>query len=347
MSKALRSDLRKFAWTGAAVLDACPVQAGHGQLLVLTADGVLHGFDFDTGVGARLCAVELPPLPASDGAEHFGVPAFRLHASADGSHAAIVVDNGREGLVVHVPTGKVTMRLDGGDYHEDTVRFSACFVHHDGRDVLVHRTAWNRLDAADPATGASLTERRPEHHLDYFHGRLQASPDGAHIFDDGWVWHPISMPRVFSLAAWLGGNRFEAEDGASVVYLTQRDNWNTPACWIDAGHVALWNVADWDYDEFSETGTGPGVRVFDATEADRSKPWAMDLPAGKVLDLFSDGTRLYVAVESGTTAWDVASRAQVARFPGFVARRHDPVRNTLVGFGPAEIVELALPTPGS
>ena len=56
----------------------------------------------------------------------------------------------------HIRGSRPTLHLDGGVYHENTVPFSACFVPFQGRDVLVHRTAWNRLDAADPATGKSL-----------------------------------------------------------------------------------------------------------------------------------------------------------------------------------------------
>ena len=59
----------------------------------------------------------------------------------------------------------------------------------EGRTVLVHATKWNRLDACDPRTGASLTARsiapyerdkRPEHYLDYFHAGLVPSPDQTH-----------------------------------------------------------------------------------------------------------------------------------------------------------------------
>ncbi|NHZ43323.1 hypothetical protein [Massilia aquatica] len=75
----------------------------------------------------------------------------------------------------------VTMRLDGGDYHAEQVPFSACFLRHAGRNVLVHRSAWNRLDVADAASGASLTERvfdepegdkSPGHYHNRFRGRI-------------------------------------------------------------------------------------------------------------------------------------------------------------------------------
>lgn len=79
--------LRTLAWSGDAIVDACPVQAQYGALLILTADGALHGVDPDTGAHAELCRVELPSLAHEAGSRK---PSLRLHAAADGAHAAVV-----------------------------------------------------------------------------------------------------------------------------------------------------------------------------------------------------------------------------------------------------------------
>jgi len=345
-------------WEHTPIVDTCTVQAGYGHLLVLTADGSLHGVDLDTGRPTTLCSLSLPPLPPATGRAASGTPAYRLHAAPDGRYAAIVTDYGRHGLVVDLATGAPTMQLDGGDYYPHTVPFSACFLRHRDRTIFVHRTAWNRLDAADPASGASLTARdiepytnddRPAHFLDYFHGRLVPSPDGSRLFDDGWVWHPVSIPRAWSVAAWLDANPFESEDGASVVDLTQRDDWDTPACWIDNRHIAYWGLADWDEDEFAETGQDAGVRILDVTVAlqsnDRRIPMATE--PHQIGGLFSDGASLYVATPAGTTIWRIASGAPLGALPGFVARRHDPVRGSLIAFDAGTIAEYRLPVPAT
>jgi hypothetical protein len=337
-------------WEHAPIVDTCAVQAGYGHLLVLTTDGSLHGIDLDTGRHTALCSVSLPPLPPPEDHTAFGAPACRLHASPDGRHAAIVADYGQHGLVVDVATGTPTMQLDGGDYYPETVPFSACFLRHRDRTVFVHRTDWNRLDAADPATGASLTAREiapythndpPAHYLDYFHGRLVPSPDGSRLFDDGWVWHPVSIPRAWSVAAWLDANPFESEDGASVVSLIRRDDWDTPACWIDNRHIAYWGLADWDEDEFAEGGQGAGVHILDATEDRQSNDWRIPMATepDRICNLFSDGASLYVATPGGTTIWSIASGTRLGTLPGFVARRHDPVRGSLIAFDTATIAE--------
>jgi hypothetical protein len=140
----------------------------------------------------------------------------RLHCSKRGEFAVVVNDYGRYGQVIDLRSGAVTFALDGGDYHPATVPFSFAFADMFGCVVAVHRTALNRLDVSDPSTGELLTQRsptsyrsgeeRPEHYLDYFHGALYLSPSGAHILDDGWVWHPVGVPTVWSLNRWMSQN---------------------------------------------------------------------------------------------------------------------------------------------
>lgn len=106
----------------------------------------------------------------------------RLHASSCGDFAAVANDYGRHGQVLDLRSGRVTMTLDGGDYHPETVPFSLAFFEARGRTVVIHRSDWNRLDLSDPASGELLTVRetpgfgedrkQPPHYLDYFHGGL-------------------------------------------------------------------------------------------------------------------------------------------------------------------------------
>jgi len=355
-----------LAWRGADIVDVCAVHATYGHLLVLTADGGLHGVDMASGAVTPLCQVTLPVFEPDDGVSCFGRRGLRLHGSTNGEFAAIVVDRGRAGLLVSIAGGEVTMPLDGGGYHEDTVPFSAAFVRHERRDMLIHRTAWNRLEASDAATGALLTERyiapyesgqpSPAHYIDYFRGRLHVSPEGGRIFDDGWVWHPVAIGRVWSPSNWLHQNPWESEDGPSLVRTSQREDWNRPGCWIDEDQFALWGLAEWDYEEFEEINQGAGVCIFDfranPEPTMRRRPMElndgttrrvpMELNGAKVLDLFSDGRHLFVAAETGTTAWDIASGTQVAACADFVARFYDRTRGRLVAFGPDTITEWTL-----
>lgn len=345
--------IRTLALPGARILEVCAVQASYGHLLVLKSDGEICGANLDNGTITSLCSIKLPDVPSAEGKSYFGAPALQLHANLSGTFCAIVVDNGRKGIVVNTSSGTITMSLDGGDYCEETVPFSACFLRLEDKDVFVHRSAWNRLDAADPATGNSLTDRhiapyegagtRPAHYLDYFHGRLWPSPDGCRILDDGWIWHPVSVPRIWSATDWLRLNPWESEDGTSVVELAMRDDWNTPTCWIGNHRVAMWGLFDWDDQESDERGKRPGVQISDTTSNDRlsDEQWPMDMNEVPRY-LFGDGERLFIVGEKSTTVWDIASRLKISALPDFSAHLYDAKRGTLVAIGESTLGELSL-----
>ncbi|XLZ69297.1 hypothetical protein ABT364_22605 [Massilia sp. SR12] len=334
--------IRSFAIPGSRILDVCAVDATYGHVLILQSDGEMCGVNLDSGEIKSLCSVTLPALPECDDNAPFDPPGYRLHANARGTICAIVVDQGRSGGVVDTSSGNATMSLDGGDYFDHTVPFSVCFLPVDDTEFIVHRSAWNRLDASDPVTGSTYTTRnfdsvgaegqRPLHYLDYFHGRLLPSPDGRLIFDDGWVWHPVSVPRIWSAPIWLQTNPWESEDGSSLVELTMRDDWNSPACWVSDRHIAIWGVVDWDEEEFECKGILPGVQISDTTSKDRSSDshWLMDIPEVPVRDLFSDGEHLIVAVERVTSIWNIASRSKLLTIPDFLPRFYDCKRRSLV-----------------
>ena len=144
-SRTPRAQQRHRPWRGCTHPGLHPVQASWGHALVLTAEGDLHGLNLDTGEAHGLMRVCLPadvPKPWGAG----GFSGWRLHASADGKHAALVQDAGRHGVLLAVDRKLEVAALYGGDYYPSTVPFSACFARHAGRDVLICRSDWNRLD---------------------------------------------------------------------------------------------------------------------------------------------------------------------------------------------------------
>ncbi|SCF04680.1 hypothetical protein GA0070558_122118 [Micromonospora haikouensis] len=300
------------------VVDLAPIDDADGsRWLVLTADGTIVELDPDNDRVTVLATVELV-----DGPGH--TPWMdrqlrrRLHASACGRFAAVVDDYGRHGRVVDLGRGGVvTLALDGGDYHANTVPFSLAFARVDDRPLVVHRTRWNRLDVSDPATGELLTAReiektseqeRPAHHLDYFHGRLLCSPGSRMIADDGWIWHPVGEPSVWELRPWLDGNVWESEDGPTRQRLCFRDYyWNGPLCFVGDDLLAVGGIGGDD-----ETIL-PGVRLFDVASGRELATFAG--PAG---DWFSDGRRLYSAHTDGLHVWDPLTGHRTGTVPGFV-----------------------------
>jgi hypothetical protein len=240
----------------------------------------------------------------------------RFHVSKSGRFAALVNDYGQFVQVFDLQEKRVTMQLNRGDYHPETQPFPVAFFQNDGHDLLVHAVDWNRLEISDSQNGELLTPRdamkyeteRPEHYLDYFHGALYISPDGKHVVDDGWVWHPIGSVAVWSLEDWLK-NPFESEDGASRSELTWRNyHWNSPICWIDENRVAIAGIG------FDDEAMLDGARIFDVAARRELAPIAGPLKNGR---FWSDGARLFSIGVEGLEIWELESGARIGKIAGF------------------------------
>ncbi len=253
-----------------SVLDLAPVIKKPSTWMFLSATGKIASLNLGSKEWSDLGEVELQLEPDhTPWVNHLVTP--RLHVSPAGDFIAVVNDYGKKGAVYRVGSSVPTMTLNGGDYHPETVPFSFVFVEHRSRCIAIHRTAWNRLDASDSATGELVSDRnptsyrrgedRPAHYLDYFHGRLVLSPDGRRIVDDGWVWHPFGIPDVWDIQAWLDNNVWESEDGPSKLSLASRAYyWDHALCWLGSKHVALGGIGDDDDYIFD------GVRLFAVDE---------------------------------------------------------------------------------
>ena len=254
-----------------------------------------------------------------------------LHLSPDGRFAAVVVDHGEVGTVLDLNTGRVTLELTRGDYHSEQTPFPVAFFEIDGRTLVIHGTAWNRLDVSDAATGELLTARelpgsgtngqpRPEHDLDYFHGGLAVSPNGQWVADNGWVWHPFGVPSSWSARRWVQENVWESEDGPTRRDLAGRVwHWHSPLCWVGDHRLAVWGCgrdADWLI---------PAVRVFDVTDG-RETHW---FPGPKG-ELAFDGDLFSFDAEAGTAVWDVDTGDRLHHEARFCPTRYHPGAKTFL-----------------
>lgn len=319
--------------TPVTAVDLAPVAASPRSVwLLLGADGQIGRFDADSGAWTIVASCRVPDEPDHQpwAAHHLR---RRLHACPNGRFAAVVNDHGHHGHVIDLSTGRVTLTLHGGNYHPETVPFSLAFVVHRSRTVVIHRTAWNRLDVSDAATGRLLTERsptsyrrgqpRPEHYLDYFHGALYPSPEGRWLADDGWAWHPVGVPSVWDLHRWLDDNVWESEDGPSVRQLCWRDyHWNTPMCWVGENLLAISGIGADDEAMLA------GVRIFDVTTGVEVRTFA-----GPTGALFADPNRLYAAAPDGLQVWDPAMGERTATIPDFVPTSRHPGTGEFAAIG--------------
>ncbi|MEU3644217.1 hypothetical protein AB0E59_12645 [Lentzea sp. NPDC034063] len=276
--------------------EPCDVQPLNDRCLVLVEGGWLavtaHGL---AGSGGGRWDVPLL-LPGT------GRPSPALHASADGRYAAVVHDRGRKAVVLDTRSGDVVLRLDRGTYHVEQTPYPLAFL---PGDRVVAATAWNRLDVFALPSGELLTEREPD--LDYFQGRLVPSPSGRWLVADGWVWHPVGIPRVFDVDAWL-------RDGGDPPYQDLADRyyaWNQPITWVTPHVVAVQRIGE-DDEEMID-----GVELYAVPSGRRMEPFA-----GPVGTMWGHEGLLYVAGADGLEVWDPDRGARIGLVPGFRPTAH-------------------------
>ncbi len=240
-----------------------PLPGGTGSIWIgVTAGGVLVRIDCDMPASSVITKFSSDEFDLGE--------ALELVISPDGAWAAVANERKLRGVVVDLNSGRRTMSLQRDNYHTGHCVFPLAFGIYGNRALLVHGTGWNRVDVSDPATGELLTPRkyetppegqsRPEHYLDYFHGRLTISPDQTWIADDGWVWHPVGITRVWNFRRWVEENVWESEDGCSRKGLAWIDYfWNVPMCWVDDQTLAIWGYGG------DDEWMIPAARLFDVS----------------------------------------------------------------------------------
>lgn len=290
------------------------IQPFSDQWMVIAADGWLIRIHLDTLEQEEIFQVSETDLMLSDD--------VGMIVSPDERFVAVVNRHGQYGIVIDLEQGKVVLNLDRGMYHIEHTIFPLAFVEQVNKTLVIHGTDWNRLDITDLLTGKLLTERspteyqreeeRPEHYLDYFHGELTVSPDGKWIIDDGWVWTPIGVPRVWDLSKWLHENVWESEDGDSVKKLTRRGYfWESPMCWISSEQVIVWGYGTEDY------AMTDGVQTFDVTTGERIGWFAGPQKDGLFFDKY-----LFSTSQVGTDVWDVQTGERLLHVPELTLLRY-------------------------
>jgi len=297
------------------ILDIQPINTRQESVwIALTHEGELIEINLTNGTFTHLLSLPDSKLDRNE--------AVTVQIAPGGQYLAIVNTYGRYGLVLDLATGRVTMQLERENYHTKHCHFPLAFFEDEQHLLLIHGTGWNRLDIADPRTGASLTERSlvapsgqkyPEHFRDYFHGRLSVSPDQQWAMDDGWIWHPMGSVVAWNIRRWLHENPWESDDGPSLLELCPRNGyWGGPLCWIDECTVAIWGYGD-DGDWLI-----PAVRLFDII-AEKELGWFAGPEEGV---LVYDEYLFALSKQHGLSAWDVATGERVLDDPDFHPTRY-------------------------
>ncbi|MDQ3365973.1 MAG: hypothetical protein M3680_11150 [Myxococcota bacterium] len=314
---------------GPALLDIQPVLGGDRcRWIGLDGDGRLHAIDLDRRT--TVVVAGLPPEAIELTA------AVVMRVSPDGRLVAIANRHGRQGIVLDLDTRLPALTLLRDDYQHGHSDFPLAFLERGGRQLLVHATAWNRLEVVDARTGALLTAReiapyerdgpRPEHYLDYFHCGLAISPGQRSIADNGWVWAPVGIVTAWSLERWLDANPWESEDGPSRRELGWRDYyWDGPLCWLDDDRLAIYGYGN------DDQWLVPAAQIFDVRTGARTH-WFPGPQGTFVFDRF-----LFALAHNELTVWDVERGTRLARAPAAAA---------VVRYHPTARTFITLPGPG-
>lgn len=323
------------------ILAITPVQQKNA-IIILTEQANLYHFEFESEQLQYITQIALPYLKNKE-EQRYKYAEYQLYSSVNGLYIAVVVNYGQYGLVLNTKTGNIILNLDGGDYCENTVPFSFAFTQIEQEDIVIYRSDWNRLESYNLSQNKSTTVRvispynqqeAPEHYLNYFHGALYISPDQQYILDNGWLWHPVSVPKIWSLLQWLDHNPFESEDGNSLKSLFYRDSWHYPICWLDNDTIALWHIELWDEYEFDlqPQDNRLGIHLYSLSPEKPDRLWKMPEQTQTIFSLYTDQNQLIIVGSENISLYNISEQKLIKQFPNQRKQKQHLIHHCLFSF---------------
>jgi hypothetical protein len=133
------------------------------------------------------------------GSYHFAFSFDSAITSEDGVYAVIYKKLGTKGLLLK--NGQILREINRSYYQAEVYEYPIAFAKlKDGRNILIHCPEdYCRLDFEEVETGKRLTNHIDRKPSDFFHSRLEVSPDNKTILSKGWAWHPFDFVEVFDI----------------------------------------------------------------------------------------------------------------------------------------------------
>lgn len=264
---------------------------------VVTCDGRLRGVDFDDG------SVFLDvPVPF----EFPGQGSLTVSVSHSGRYVAVTPRHGLVGGLYDVSTAR-WRSLERADYHANVSGWLTAFVRHRGRDVLIHATAWNRLEAHRLPNFERLAPDSVESNIDYFWGLGAVSPDETRLASFGWHWQPVGSLELIDVHDWLTHASDPPPRRGSPAFFV--DWWDACVRWLDERrYIIAGNDLDPD-DGFISTSAGLMVVDADSGRLSRFVPGIVPIDGGV------DGGHFVAMTSTETLALDLSNWEVVARTP--------------------------------
>ncbi len=129
---------------------------------------------------------------------HFGFVCDGSITSPCGNFAVIYQKLGTKALLLK--NGEVHREINRSYYQYDAYEFPITFFEFRGKTYLAHcPSAYNQLDFEDAETGEIMTQTDDRNSCDFFHSRLEMSPDHKTLISKGWVWHPFDFIQIYDI----------------------------------------------------------------------------------------------------------------------------------------------------
>ena len=119
--------------------------------------------------------------------------------SRDGRYQMIYEKLGTKALVLR--ENKFVREINRSFYHAHVYEYPIAILDLPNDAVgLAHCPEdYNRLEIEEIESGNKLT-LRPGKSPDFFHSKLNVSPDESYLLSAGWIWHPIDFVHLFSVS---------------------------------------------------------------------------------------------------------------------------------------------------
>jgi hypothetical protein len=315
---------RRFGSLGEELRGVVPVPSSPGSVWIgITASGSLIEYSFHAQERVTLQEiVHLKQLPEAFEIDTAINADVSLICSADGRFLCVGETLNDRCVVYDRQTSRFTLQVQSSNYRSGEAPFSMAFVQEREHTLLIHKTAWNRLDISDPATGALLTTRTFEENAQdksrsphYFHGQLAVAPDQDYIADASWILGDIGILLTWSGRRWRTENAWEFENGPTKQKLTLRWYfWNAPMCWIDNRTLAVWGYGE------DEQSMLPAVCLYDGTSG-KLKDW---FPGPEKGPLYFDRYLFSASPQHGLSVWNVETGARLHEDKSFSPIAYHP-----------------------
>ena len=262
---------------------------------------------------------------------HFGYNFDKAISSPGGEYVFICQRLGTKGLLVK--NGEILREINRSYYQADVYEYPAEFLFVNDKMFLIHcPISYCQIDFEDVETGEIVTNIKGRKPSDFFHSRLEVSPNNKYLVSKGWFWHPLDLIFLFDIEECLKNplllDNSHMDPQASVEISTASfiDDFHlligshrdaelfddTLSANLKPGQIAIWNLQN---DRLSESINvesefGNLMAINDKLAWDTYKfPKIINLETGKILD---KDESIYSGEQKSSILFDIEKQPQIA-----------------------------------